>query len=80
MRRLDDLGRVVLPIEWRRLFNVEAGAPMEIIPVKDGTLVLQRYIPGGACTFCGDLREVQHFAGRPVCRSCATQLSSLAHG
>jgi AbrB family transcriptional regulator, transcriptional pleiotropic regulator of transition state genes len=78
VRKLDDLGRVVLPVEWRRTFSIGPGAPMEIIPGRDGTLILQRYVPGGTCTFCSEHVEICHFAGRPVCRSCAAQLGSLA--
>jgi transcriptional pleiotropic regulator of transition state genes len=78
VRHIDPLGRVVLPVEWRRAFDVGPGAPMEIIPGKDGSLVLQRYVPGGACMFCGTLENIRHFAGRPVCHHCASQLGALS--
>ncbi|HYG59303.1 MAG TPA: AbrB/MazE/SpoVT family DNA-binding domain-containing protein [Symbiobacteriaceae bacterium] len=77
MRQIDQLGRVVLPVEWRRQFMVEPGAPLEIIPGRDGTLMLQRYVPGGACTFCGSFEGVRHFAGRPVCRDCVVSMVDL---
>jgi len=76
VRRLDELGRVVLPVDWRRTFGLGPGAPLEMILGGDGTLVLKRYVPGGTCTFCGEMEDIQHFAGRPVCRKCTVQLAA----
>jgi transcriptional pleiotropic regulator of transition state genes len=76
VRNLDQLGRVVLPIEWRRTLDISPGDPMEIIPGSDGTLVLRRYVPNGSCTFCGRHEEVRQFAGRPVCHICTVQLAA----
>ncbi|HWI51233.1 MAG TPA: AbrB/MazE/SpoVT family DNA-binding domain-containing protein [Symbiobacteriaceae bacterium] len=76
VRILDCMGRVALPIEWRRTFGLEPGAPLEMILGGDGTLVLKRYVPGGTCTFCGDIEEIRHFAGRPICRKCTAQLAA----
>lgn len=78
VRKLDDLGRIVLPVEWRRICGIEPGDPMEIIPGRDGTLMLQRYVPGGTCTFCGESDQIHHFAGRPVCQACVARLGSMA--
>lgn len=80
MRRLDELGRVVLPMEWRRTCGIEAGDPMEMILHGDGTLIIKRYVPSGACTFCGVFENVHHFAGRPVCRKCTDRMTEgLTH-
>lgn len=75
VRHLDQLGRIVLPVEWRRTFDIQPGAPMEIIPGSDGTLMLKHYVPSHACTFCGEIDDVRLYLGRPVCRSCASQLA-----
>ena len=45
VRRVDDLGRVVIPKEIRRTFRINEGCPMEIIPVQEGIL-LKKYYPG----------------------------------
>ncbi|HYF90934.1 MAG TPA: AbrB/MazE/SpoVT family DNA-binding domain-containing protein [Symbiobacteriaceae bacterium] len=76
VRRLDELGRIVLPVEWRRTFGLEPGSPLEMILGGDGTLMLKRYIPSGTCTFCGEVEEIRHFAGRPICRKCTDQLAA----
>lgn len=78
IRQVDSLGRVVLPVEWRRCHDIRAGVSMELVPARDGALLLQRYTPGGACIFCGDLEQVLHFAGRSVCRRCAAEVGVAA--
>lgn len=74
VRNLDPLGRVVLPSEWRRTFDLGPGSPMEILPGTDGSLTIRRYVPTGACIFCGEGGVVRYLAGRPICRTCTTQL------
>lgn len=75
VRNVDPLGRVVLPIEWRRTFAVEPGAPMEIISGRDGSLLIKRYVPSNGCTFCGELQQIRQVAGRPICGPCITRIS-----
>jgi AbrB family transcriptional regulator, transcriptional pleiotropic regulator of transition state genes len=76
VRNLDSLGRVVLPVEWRRTFELNPGAQVELIPQGDGTLMLRRYGPNGTCTFCGQAEGIRMFAGRQVCRTCVDQLAT----
>ena len=77
IRQVDSLGRVVLPIEWRRCHDIREGLFMELIPGRDGSLLMQRYTPGGTCIFCGDLEAILHFAGRPICRRCAAEIGAV---
>jgi AbrB family looped-hinge helix DNA binding protein len=58
VRRVDHLGRVVLPIEWRRILGIDAKDPIEIFVVGEN-IVLQKYSP--VCVFCVSWRidEVQ---------------------
>lgn len=77
VRRLDELGRVVLPVEWRRTVGLDPGTPVEMILSGDGSLTLQRYVPGGTCTFCGTPDDLRQFSGRPVCRTCGQSLGAL---
>jgi transcriptional pleiotropic regulator of transition state genes len=78
VRNLDPAGRIVLPVEWRRTFDVQPGAPLEMIPGSDGSLILKQYVPSHACTFCGQTDNLQHYLGRPVCRSCVCQIGAGA--
>lgn len=72
VRKLDELGRIVLPIELRRTLNIEDRAPLEIF-VEDNAVVLRKYEP--ACIFCGSSKEVTEHHGRGVCKACMQELS-----
>ena len=47
VRRIDDLGRVVVPKEIRRTLRIREGDPLEIFTEKDGSIVLRKYSPIG---------------------------------
>ena len=65
VRKVDELGRVVLPIELRRTL-------LEIY-VEDDAIILRK--KETACIFCGGLRDLQVYRGRNVCANCIRRLS-----
>ena len=67
VRRLDDLGRVVIPKELRRIMQIDEGDAIEIYTDAD-KLVLKKYEPG--CVICGSMDNLVAFRGRPVCELC----------
>jgi AbrB family transcriptional regulator, transcriptional pleiotropic regulator of transition state genes len=67
VRKVDDLGRVVLPIELRRVFSIAENDGVEIFTEGD-RIVLRKYEP--ACVFCGAASGVKQFRGKNVCRTC----------
>ncbi len=71
VRRVDELGRIVLPIELRRTLDIEERDPLEIFTDGD-TIVLKKYEP--SCIFCGDARNVTVFKGKNICGACLRQL------
>ena len=71
VRRFDNLGRVVLPIELRRLFDIEKEDPVEIF-VDDNYIMLKKYQP--ACIFCNDAKDVVNFRGKNICQSCLAEM------
>jgi transcriptional pleiotropic regulator of transition state genes len=73
VRHLDELGRIVIPIEIRKRFGLTERDALEIT-VKDQTILLSR--PRSSCVFCGSTRLVVEHRGRGVCRSCAAELSA----
>jgi transcriptional pleiotropic regulator of transition state genes len=73
-RKVDDLGRVVIPASIRSALGIEAGDLLEIT-VEADRVVLHR--PVEACTFCGGARELTEFRGRIVCWSCTAALRAL---
>lgn len=72
VRNLDELGRIVLPIELRRTLDIDK-SPIEIFLDDDGSIILRKYNP--CCVFCGESANVSNFKGKMVCRSCKMELS-----
>ena len=74
-RKVDRLGRIVLPIEIRRNLDiVEEKDALEIF-VEEDKLYLKKYEP--ACIFCQNLRNVINFKGRNICKNCIEQLKEM---
>lgn len=67
VRKVDELGRIVLPIELRHTLDIEPKDSLEIY-VDGNTIVLRKYQP--ACIFCDDARNVVSFKGKNVCANC----------
>ena len=74
VRKVDELGRIVLPIELRRTLDIEEKDSLEIY-VDGSSIVLRKYQP--ACVFCDDATDVVNFKGKIVCRNCLKELESL---
>jgi transcriptional pleiotropic regulator of transition state genes len=72
-RRIDALGRVVVPAELRRLLGIKEGDLLDI-HVEQGALVLARLEP--ACAICGGRDVLRPVRGKHVCKSCVESLSS----
>jgi transcriptional pleiotropic regulator of transition state genes len=73
VRHIDELGRIVIPIEIRKRFNLAEKDPLEI-SVKDEVILLSR--PRELCVFCGESDAVEEHRGRTVCRNCIAELAS----
>ncbi len=71
VRRIDNLGRVVLPIELRRIFDIDKEDPVEIF-VDDNYIMLKKYQP--ACIFCNDAKDVVNFKGKNICEKCLAEM------
>lgn len=67
VRKVDELGRVVIPIELRRTMDIEEKDGLEIY-VDNDRIILRKYEP--ACVFCGNADEVTHFKKKNVCKDC----------
>ena len=71
VRKIDDLGRIVVPAETRRLFNIHEGDELAIT-VENGGIVLRKL--EASCVFCGATDNLEDFKGRGVCRDCRFKL------
>ena len=72
IRKVDELGRIVLPIELRRTLDIEVRDEMEIF-LDDGKIGLQKFEP--TCTCCGASRGLVTFRGKNICSECMENLS-----
>jgi transcriptional pleiotropic regulator of transition state genes len=72
VRKIDDLGRMVIPIELRKTMNIDKKDPMEIF-VDGDKIILRKYEP--ACIFCGSADNVIEFEGRTICGSCKEKIA-----
>ncbi len=73
VRKIDDLGRIVLPAETRRLFNIHEGDQLEISVEKDA-IVLRKL--EATCVFCGSTEDVGEFLGRGICGVCRGKVAA----
>ena len=73
IRHLDELGRIVIPIEIRKRFGLTERDALEI-SVKNQTILLSR--PKSACVFCGSTRSVLDYKGQGICASCHAELTA----
>ncbi|WP_274648395.1 AbrB/MazE/SpoVT family DNA-binding domain-containing protein [Paenibacillus humicola] len=73
VRKVDELGRVVIPIELRRTLGIGEKDALEIY-VDGERIMLKKYEP--ACIFCGNAENVTYFKGKIVCNVCLSEMPS----
>lgn len=73
VRKVDELGRIVIPIELRRTLDIAEKDALEIY-VDGEHIILKKYQP--ACIFCGDASNVINYKGKNICKSCLAELKS----
>ncbi|WP_018248922.1 AbrB/MazE/SpoVT family DNA-binding domain-containing protein [Orenia marismortui] len=71
VRKIDDLGRIVIPIELRRTLNIDVKDPLEIY-VDNEKVIFKKYEP--ACTFCGNADNTINFKDKIVCHECLAKI------
>ncbi len=76
VRKIDELGRIVLPIEIRKAMDISNHDSLEIY-VDEGAIVLKKYEP--ACVFCGNANGVTLFRGKLICAECVDSIRSSVH-
>ena len=71
VRKVDELGRIVLPIELRRTMDIAEKDALEIY-VEGENIILRKY--QAACVFCGSVKNLVSYKGRNVCADCVATL------
>ena len=74
VRKVDELGRVVIPIEFRNKFDIAEKDPIEIY-VDGSSIILKKYEPN--CVFCGNTKNLISYKDKLVCSKCVDKLSSF---
>ena len=74
VRRIDELGRLVLPSELRKVLHVSTGDPFELY-TQDDKVILKKYEPG--CILTGELKELVEYRGRKLSKTAIKELAEL---
>jgi len=72
VRKVDDLGRIVIPKELRKTMNIKKKDPMEIF-VEKNNIILSKYEKG--CLFCGEMGDTFEFEGVTICKKCLKKIN-----
>ena len=75
IRKVDELGRVVIPIELRNKFNISERDPIEIY-VDGNSIILKKYESN--CVFCGKTKGLTEYKGKNICSLCLKKISDLS--
>ena len=73
VRKIDSVGRVVLPIELRKTLNISDDSSLEIF-VDEDKIILKKYQP--ACIFCQEDKDIVFFRGKNICKNCIAELGA----
>ena len=75
IRAIDDLGRIVVPMTFRKLLNLKPGDAMELSLMDTGEIVITKMVP--SCAICGSKEEIVDLDGKHVCASCVKKIKEL---
>ena len=74
VRRVDELGRIVIPIELRNKLKIAEKDPIEIY-VDGSNIILKKFESN--CIFCGNSKKLVEYKGKLVCDKCLEKLSEI---
>ena len=74
VRRVDELGRVVIPIEIRNQFGIAEKDPIEIY-VDGSSIILRKFEPN--CIFCGNTENLISYNDKLICEDCSKKISKM---
>lgn len=75
VRRVDELGRIVIPIELRNKLGIVEKDPLEIY-VEGSNIVLKKFETN--CVFCGNSKKLIEYQDKLICNKCIKKLSDLS--
>jgi len=75
IRKVDELGRIVIPIELRNKLDIAIKDPIEIF-VDGSSIILKKYEPN--CIFCSNSKELSTYKDKLICSKCLNKISNLS--
>ena len=75
-RRIDEIGRVLIPSEFRKKHDLTEGSTVNITSCEDGTLVISKAVP--SCSFCGGEQDLIAYRSKYICKKCLSELLVLS--
>jgi transcriptional pleiotropic regulator of transition state genes len=73
VRKIDELGRVVLPVELRRTMDIKEKDALAIY-IDEESIILKKYNP--VCVFCGEAKNVTDYKGKNICPACKADIKA----
>ena len=74
VRKVDELGRIVIPMELRKSMDIKEKDPLEIF-TDNGAIVLKKY--SNTCFFCGEGEDIIEFGGKHICPACFEKIKNM---
>lgn len=73
VRKVDGLGRIVIPVEMRRVFDIKEGDSIEIFSDSEQRIMMSKYVPG--CVICGSVDQLQPALDKQLCQPCGVKIA-----
>lgn len=77
VRKIDALGRLVLPMELRKTLSIQKQDSLEFF-IEGESIILRKYSP--SCAFCSEVSNVSAFHGKKICENCLEELRDYVIG
>lgn len=74
VRKVDELGRIVVPMELRKIMDIKEKDPIEIFTDGD-CIILKKFTD--SCIFCGSAENAVRYEGKIICKDCLTKLKEF---
>ena len=71
VRKIDEMGRVVIPMEIRKTLEINDGDPLEIF-IDNENIIFHKYQP--SCVFCGNCDDIEYYASKRICKTCIERI------
>ena len=75
VRRIDSVGRLIIPCGIRKMAKINNNDAVEIYMEDDNKIILKKY--STRCIFCSETDDIEDFKGKPICKSCMEELKLL---